>query len=70
MRISLLASASAAQRQLAGATQADTIFLNGNIYTGNEQQPHAEAVAVKGDRITFVGSTEEAQQLVGKTTRD
>ena len=28
-----------------------TVFVNGNIYTMNERQPHAEAIAVKGDRI-------------------
>lgn len=47
----------------------DTIFLNGNIYTLAERQPRASALAVKGDRIIFVGSNDEARQLAGKTTR-
>jgi predicted amidohydrolase YtcJ len=48
---------------------ADLVFKNGNIYTVNERQPAAEAVAVKGDRIVFVGSNREAQNYVGKNTR-
>jgi predicted amidohydrolase YtcJ len=48
---------------------ADVVFKNGNIYTVNERQPHAEAIAVKGDRIVFVGSNLEAQKYVGTATR-
>ena len=48
---------------------ADLVFTNGNIYTANEARPKAEAVAVKGDRIVFVGSNRDAQKYVGKTTR-
>ena len=47
----------------------DTIFLNGNIYTVNERQPKAEAVAVKGDRIIFVGSNSDARKQKGDATR-
>ena len=48
---------------------ADLVFKNGNIYTVNERQPTAEAVAVKGDRIIFVGANQAAQNYVGKNTR-
>ncbi len=48
---------------------ADLVFKNGNIYTVNEHQPRAEAVAVKGDRIVFVGSNRDAQRYVAKSTR-
>ncbi|HVQ36068.1 MAG TPA: amidohydrolase family protein, partial [Pyrinomonadaceae bacterium] len=48
---------------------ADIVFKNGNIYTANERQPKAEAIAVKGDRIVFVGSNRDAQKYVGGTTR-
>src|SRR5882724_451420 len=48
---------------------ADLIFLNGNVYTVNDQQPHAEAVAVKTDRIVFVGSNAEAKKYQGAKTR-
>jgi predicted amidohydrolase YtcJ len=48
---------------------ADLVFNNGNIYTVNDARPKAEAVAVKGDRIVFVGSNREARQYVGAKTR-
>ncbi len=43
------------------AETAETVFVNGNIYTGNNRAPHAEAIAVKGGRIVFVGSNAEAK---------
>ena len=43
------------------ATPEITLFLNGNIYTGNERSPHAEAVAVESGRIVFVGSNDEGR---------
>jgi predicted amidohydrolase YtcJ len=49
---------------------ADTIFINGNVYTVNEKKPHAEAIAVDKDRIVFVGSNEEAKKLHGARTID
>jgi predicted amidohydrolase YtcJ len=48
---------------------AETIFVNANVYTGDEKQPRAQAIAVKGDRIAFVGSTEEARKRGGKDAR-
>ncbi len=49
---------------------ADTVvFVNGNIYTGNETQPHAEAVVAKDGRITFVGSSAEARKQAGADVR-
>ena len=34
---------------------ADTVFTGGKVYTVNDNQPWAEAVAVKGNKIVFVG---------------
>jgi len=48
---------------------ADLIFTNANVYTANEKQPKAEAVAVKGDRIVFVGSSAEVKKYQGANTR-
>ncbi len=50
-------------------TSADVVYRNGNVYTLNSSRPKAEAVAVKADRIVFVGSNIEAQKYVGKSTR-
>ncbi|MGZ4983827.1 MAG: amidohydrolase [Chthoniobacterales bacterium] len=52
-----------------GAAPPDVIFVNGNIYTGNEKQPRAEAVGVSADRISFVGSNDEARKLASNATR-
>src|SRR5256714_15247363 len=46
-----------------GAEPAQTVFINGNIETVNERQEHAEAIAVRGDRIVFVGSNEDAKKF-------
>ena len=48
---------------------ADLIFVNGNVYTANDQQPHAEAIAVKGGRIVFAGSNADAKKYNGTQTR-
>jgi len=47
----------------AGAETAERIFLHGNIYTVNGKQPSAQAIAVKGDRIIFVGSNADAEKF-------
>ena len=51
------------------AEAANLILLNGNIYTINERQPQAQAVAVAKDHIIFVGSNEEAKKLATPQTR-
>ncbi|MEK6301173.1 MAG: amidohydrolase [Acidobacteriota bacterium] len=51
------------------AEPADTVFINGNVYTVNERQPRAEAVAVKSGKIIFVGSNRDAKAYQGKDTR-
>src|SRR5438034_1879532 len=48
---------------------ADLVFINGNIYTVNAKQPHAEAVVVKGDRIVFVGANAAVKKYEGADTR-
>jgi predicted amidohydrolase YtcJ len=52
-----------------GTATADIVFKNGNIYTANDKGPRAEAIAVKEDRIIFVGSNAAAQKHVGQSTR-
>src|SRR5499427_3625112 len=51
------------------ADTANLIFINGNVYTANENQPQAQAIAVKGDRVIFVGSNSEAKKFEGSQTR-
>jgi predicted amidohydrolase YtcJ len=48
---------------------ADIVFKNGNVYTANDKAPEAQAIAVKADRIVFVGTNAAAQRFVGANTR-
>ena len=48
---------------------ADLVLINANVITMDEKDTRARAIAVKGDRISFVGSDEEVKQLISKETR-
>ena len=47
---------------------ADTIYINGKIYTVNEVQPWAEAVAIKDGKFLVVGSKADAEAVTGDAT--
>lgn len=53
---------------LAQTQPADLVLKNANIYTVDERNPSAQAVAVKGDKIVFVGSDAEVQSYIGHGT--
>jgi hypothetical protein len=53
----------------APAERADLVIVNAHVWTVDGGRPEAEAVAVRGERITLVGTNEEAQRLVGPGTR-
>ena len=59
----------AAAQAPAAREPADLVLRNAKVYTANDRQPTAEAVAIKGDRIVFVGRSEDAARLVGPRTR-
>ena len=46
----------------------DLAFINANIYTVDAANPVAEAVVIRDDAIIFVGSTVDAQSLIGDRT--
>ncbi|MEH7107926.1 amidohydrolase [Bacillus sp. JJ1764] len=48
---------------------ATLVLKNGMIYTMEDHQPTAEAVAAKDGKIVFVGSTKEVEKYVGKNTK-
>jgi predicted amidohydrolase YtcJ len=56
-------------RAEAAADTADLILRNGRIWTGNPKQAWAEALAVKGERLIFVGSNADANKLADAKTR-
>ncbi|WP_138380562.1 amidohydrolase [Luteithermobacter gelatinilyticus] len=49
--------------------KADLVFTNGRVYTLDETRPWAEAVAIKDDRILYVGSMEESRAYMGEATQ-
>lgn len=48
--------------------QADAVFINGKIYTLNDESPGAEAVAVKDGLVLRAGTTYEIKKLIGNGT--
>ncbi|HYJ03563.1 MAG TPA: amidohydrolase [Chthoniobacterales bacterium] len=60
---------SAALSATAEPKKAQTVFINGNIYTMNERQPRAEAIAVQDARIVFVGSKADAKKYQSAETK-
>src|SRR5262252_5487484 len=56
-----------AQRQ--APAPADLILVNTKIYTVDDSHPFVEAMAVRGGRVAFIGSTREALLLRGPSTQ-
>ncbi len=52
-----------------GATPADIVFTNATIHTMDKAKPTAQAVAITGNRITYVGDDAGAKAFIGKETR-
>ena len=58
-----------AENTASATPPADLVFTNGYIYTVDAQRTVARAVAVRADKIVFVGSNEAAQGYVGTGTK-
>jgi predicted amidohydrolase YtcJ len=56
---------------VASAQQAapDSILFNGKIFTSNEAHPYAQAIAIRGERISAVGDSEIIKGLAGRNTK-
>lgn len=54
---------------LAAAPAADSVYLNGNIYTMDDDNPQATAIAIKGDRILYVGDSAGVEAYVDSGTK-
>ena len=48
--------------------KADRVFLSGAVYTVDESNPWAKAVAIQDGKITYVGDDEGAQDFIGEDT--
>jgi predicted amidohydrolase YtcJ len=51
------------------AQPADLVLRNGKIVTMNPAQATAQAIAVRGDRITALGTDQAAQRWIGRNTK-
>lgn len=64
-----LAEAASPAAAGAAAPWADLVLIDGVVHTGDPQQTTAEAIAVTGERIAYVGTTAGARALIGPKTR-
>ena len=48
---------------------ADLVLMDGRVLTMNASQSHAEAIAIKKDKIVKVGTNEEITLWIGKNTK-
>jgi predicted amidohydrolase YtcJ len=51
------------------ADKADYVFKNGAIYTIDSKNPTAQAIAIKGKLITYVGSNDGVKPFIGDKTQ-
>ena len=51
------------------SSKADTIITNARVFTSGDDNHHAEAVAIKGNRILYVGDNASAKELSDGRTR-
>lgn len=66
LSIGFFASASATQDRI----NADTVIYGGTIYTADDSNPKAEALAIKDGRFIFVGSRNDLAMYIGDTTQE
>jgi predicted amidohydrolase YtcJ len=64
----VLALTSFGTRGQSAQKHVDRIFVNGQIWTGDDRRPKAEALAVADDKILAVGSTAEIKALASSDT--
>ena len=48
---------------------ADLVFTNGTIITMDPSVPQAEAIAIRGEKIIWLGKNDESKEWIGKSTR-
>ncbi len=61
--LTLLVSVTGCTRSLPDGG-ADTVFLNGKVYTQNRDNSREEAIAIDGKRISYVGDNQQASYSI------
>ncbi|MGE5726499.1 MAG: amidohydrolase, partial [Acidobacteriota bacterium] len=67
--MALAAIALAASLTAQATPPADTVLLHARIYTVNDRQPWADALAIRGGNIVAVGTEAQIQKYRGPSTR-
>ena len=67
--LGLGAAAAASAQTMPTSGSASTVILGGRVLTMNAANPEEEAVAIRGDRILAVGTTEDILSLANASTR-
>lgn len=65
----LLGAAPAFAAGTPARTAADVVYRDANIYTVDDDNPTATALAIKGDRIVYVGGEEGVEAYIGEDTK-
>jgi predicted amidohydrolase YtcJ len=69
MRLALVVSIAVLVVASPAAAEPDIIIVGAKVFTADQRAPRAEAVAVEGSRISFVGTSAAARKLAGRNTR-
>ncbi|MDM5212597.1 hypothetical protein QUF94_14300 [Peribacillus sp. NJ4] len=48
--------------------KADIVFINGEVITADQKNSVAESLAIKGNRISAVGTNQEIKVFIGEET--
>ncbi|NOU50408.1 amidohydrolase [Pseudoalteromonas sp. JBTF-M23] len=54
---------------MSNQASASTVFVNARVYTVDSKQLWAQAVAIQGNKIVFVGNDDKAKSYIGTTTQ-
>jgi predicted amidohydrolase YtcJ len=49
--------------QRSAPLEADLVLFNGDIYTGNHEQPRAQAIAIRGDAVVAIGTNQQLARV-------
>ncbi len=68
-KLLLTALVAASTTSMAWAEIADSVLKNGTIYTVDEQNPNAQAIAIKDGKIVYVGDDKGVAEFIGEGTK-
>jgi predicted amidohydrolase YtcJ len=67
LSVSTFCSLGAVSPLWAQSSSGEQVFFHAKVFTGDPQNPYAEAVAIRGDKIVAVGSFAEVEKSVSAT---